>query len=134
MTGIRSFNDTMALDRGILDMLTMPADVSPLPENQNITPPGALRGVVDDGIELTAFKADPLLEWIIEPPEVQSVLTPGGFQSALGNAAGQLSAGVREADVSPSAQAALRSCLRLVKEQLELIQLADINRSALMQG
>lgn len=134
MTGIYSFNDTMALDRGILDTLTMPPGVASLPANKSFTPPGALRGLLDEGIELTGVGADPLLDWVIEAPTVPGVLTPGGFQSALGNAAGRLSAEARDAAGNPALQSTLKTCMRLVTEQLELIKLADINRSALMQG
>lgn len=134
MTSIRSFNDTMALDRGILDTLNMPAGMAPLPESKSLVPPGALRGVMDDGVELTALRTDPLLNWIMETPSHPSVLTPSGFQSALGHAAGGLSAAAREAAGDAETQSVLRGCTRLIAEQLELIKLADFNRSALMQG
>ncbi len=134
MSMIRSFNDTMTLDRGILDMQNMPAGVSPLPENRAFAPPGALRGLVDDHVELTRAGSDPLLGWVIEQPTDPSVLTPSGFQGALGNAVGRLSTAAREASTSPDTQTALKSCARLVAEQLELIRLADINRAALIQG
>lgn len=134
MTGIRSFNDTMALDRGILETLNSPSVTIPLPENKSFTPPGALRGMVDDNFELSSVRLDPLLSWAIETPATVSVMTPSGFQSALGNAAGRLSAAAREAVNDATAQSALRSCTRLVTEQLELMKLAEFNRSALMQG
>jgi hypothetical protein len=76
MTNIRSFNDTMALDRGILETLSMPAGVTSLPENRAFAPPGALRGLVDEGIELTTAGADPLLAWVVEQPSDPSILTP----------------------------------------------------------
>jgi hypothetical protein len=134
MSTIRSFNDTMALDRGILDTLNMPAGVNALPENRAFAPPGALRGLVDDNIELTRAGSDPLLGWVIEQPSDPSVLTPSGFQGALGNAVGRLGMAVRDAAANPETQTALKNCARLVVEQLELIKLADINRSALIQG
>ena len=134
MAGIRSFNDSMALDRGILETLNSPLANVPLPENKSFTPPGALRGVVDDSFELTSIRLDAALSWAIETPATASVMTPSGFQSALGNAAGRLSAAAREASSDPGAQGALRACTRLVTEQLELMKLAEFNRSALMQG
>ena len=134
MAGIRSFNDTMALDSGILETLNSPSVAIPLPENKTFTPPGALRGVVDDSFELTSVRLDPVLNWAMETPATASIMTPSGFQSALGNAAGRLSAAARETASDPSAQSALRACTRLVTEQLELMKLAEFNRSALMQG
>ena len=134
MTNIRSFNDTMALDRGILETLSMPAGMTSLPENRAFAPPGALRGLVDEGIELTTAGTDPLLGWVLEQPSDPSILTPSGFQGALGSAVGRLGIAARDAAASPDTQAALRSCARLVVGQLELIKMADINRAALIQG
>lgn len=134
MPGIHSFNETMTLDRGILETLNSPLATSPLPDSRKLAPPGALRGVVDDNFELVGTSLDPLLVWAMERPDNPEIMTPRGFQSALGDAVGALSAEARASASDPAAQAALRSCARLVTEQMELIQLAEINRSSLMQG
>lgn len=135
MKGIASFADTMGLDRGILATLASPEPADRLPGSSALHPPGALRGTIDDGPQIFERYRDPLLAWAAGDSPFSDVLTPSGFQTALGQAAGSLSVQIKSmAAREPGMQAVLRDCLQLVTEQLQLVQLADFNRNALMQG
>lgn len=132
MAGIHSFHDSMTLDRGILGTLQSPEPGVHLP-SPLLAPPGALRGIVEEGQDVSTSSTDRLLEWAAQAVETPTLLTPGGFLAALGAAAKSLG-DLARSSTDPHLQPMARACARITQDQLQLVRLAEYNRNALVQG